>query len=207
MAFRVRLFRWGGCLDSFLQWLASSPPATWIQALGTPIIGLVAAYVAYQSATTARKKLKFDMFEKRLRVYEEVRAFLKLAGTGTLTVDDTQALTGSIAHAKFLYADGDIDAFLGELAKRSRQLLRMFPPKRPSALSSTSNLYTMPDPDPLLMARRRLMDQYRMSKVKDGVEPPSEDVPGRDWLGAAKWIEDHKDRWNTLTLKYLQLNH
>lgn len=102
----------GASLESFLQWLALSQPAAWVQALGTPIIGIAAVYVAYQSAATARKKLKFDMFEKRVRVYEDVRAFFKLTDTGALTLAEARTLSGSLAHAKFLFSDPAIDAFL-----------------------------------------------------------------------------------------------
>lgn len=193
-------------MDSFLQWLASSPPATWIQALGTPIIGLVAAYVAYQSATTARKKLKFDMFEKRLRVYEEVRAFFKLARTGAITDGETQTLAGAMAHAKFLFADSDIDAFLREVERHSRVLLYAPPPKRPDAFGDIQPLSKMPDTDHVRTARSKVMREYRLSKISNNVEPPLEDVPGRQWLSAAKWIEDNKNRWDTLTLCYLRLN-
>lgn len=197
----------GGSLDSILQWLASSPPAAWVQALGTPIIGMVAVYVAYQSATTARRKLKFDMFEKRLRVYEDVRAFFKLAGTGAIAYDETQTLAGARAHAKFLFADPDIDAFLREVSMKSRYLLYKPPPKQPGAFGDIQPLSAMLDPDHVRSARSQVMKQYRHSKISIGAEPPREDVPGREWLSAAKWIEDNKNRWDTLTLSYLRLNH
>ncbi|MFY3697392.1 hypothetical protein ACOTD6_07140 [Achromobacter xylosoxidans] len=193
-------------MDSFLQWLASSPPATWVQALGTPIIGLVAAYVAYQSAATARKKLKFDMFEKRLRVYEEVRAFFKLTDTGALTLDEARTLSGPRAHARFLFADPGIDAFLNELSEKSLELFYMPMPKRPSAVPDSAQQTIKTDPDPTRTHRNSLLSQYRLSKVTTAT-PPEIDGVQLEWFRAATWIIENKARWDTLTLKYLQLNH
>ncbi|MFY3289085.1 hypothetical protein ACOTEE_27545 [Achromobacter xylosoxidans] len=192
-------------MESFLQWLGSSPPASWVQALGTPIIGLVAAYVAYQSATTARKKLKFDMFEKRLRVYEEVRAFFKLTDTGALTLDETRTLSGPRAHARFLFADPDIDAFLKELSEKSLELFYMPMPQRPSVVPDTAQTIKI-DRDPIRTHRNSLLSQYRLSKMTTAT-PPEIDGVEREWFRAATWINDNKARWDTLTLKYLQLNH
>ncbi|WP_146221891.1 hypothetical protein [Achromobacter sp. RW408] len=191
-------------MESFLQWLASSPPASWVQALGTPIIGVVAVYVAYQSATTARKKLKFDMFEKRVRVYEDVRAFFKLTDSGALTYQEIQTISGLRAHAKFLFASPAIDDFLNEVTEQSRELIYLQMPRRPNASGDGKILF--PDEDPIRAFRRKTMDQYILSTVTDATPPP-EDGPEYDWLPAARWIYDHKNRWDTLTLAYLQLNH
>ncbi len=196
----------GASLESFLQWLALSQPAAWVQALGTPIIGIAAVYVAYQSAATARKKLKFDMFEKRVRVYEDVRAFFKLTDTGALTLAEARTLSGSLAHAKFLFSDPAIDAFLKELSERSLKLFYTAMPKRASAFGDMPQPITMVDPDPIRKYRHLVMSQYQLSKVTTAA-PPTVEKHEREWFDAATWITDNKGRWDKLTLSYLRLNH
>ena len=45
-------------------------------ALLTPLIGVLVAYVAFQQWRTARNRLKLDLFDRRLAVYQQARDFL-----------------------------------------------------------------------------------------------------------------------------------
>ena len=47
-----------------------------MSALLTPVIGIAVAYIAWQQWRTARNKLKLDLFDRRLPIYERTRAFL-----------------------------------------------------------------------------------------------------------------------------------
>lgn len=47
-----------------------------IKVLATVIIGAMAAWIAYTQANTNRKKYKLDRFDKRFRIYEELRRLL-----------------------------------------------------------------------------------------------------------------------------------
>ena len=46
------------------------------KALLTPVIAIVAAYVAWQQLKTNRRKLKLDLFEKRYTVFEKIGEFI-----------------------------------------------------------------------------------------------------------------------------------
>jgi hypothetical protein len=42
----------------------------------TPLIAIIAAWIAYQQFQTNQLKLKFDMFDKRLKVYQALMDFI-----------------------------------------------------------------------------------------------------------------------------------
>ena len=43
----------------------------------TPVIAIVAVYIAWQQWQTNRQKLILDRYDRRLRIYEEVRKILE----------------------------------------------------------------------------------------------------------------------------------
>ena len=43
-----------------------------MQALLTPLIAIIATYIAYQQWNTNKLKLKLDRYERRLRVYQKI---------------------------------------------------------------------------------------------------------------------------------------
>ena len=49
-----------------------------LQALLTPLIAIIATYIAYQQWNANKLKLKWEMDERRLRVYQEVKKVLQL---------------------------------------------------------------------------------------------------------------------------------
>lgn len=56
----------------------------YVRALGTPIAALIgagiASVIAHRQMLTARNKLKLDLFEKRVEVYEAASDYISLAG-------------------------------------------------------------------------------------------------------------------------------
>ena len=48
------------------------------KALLTPVIAVVATYIAYQQWQTNRQKLNLERYDRRLHVYEEVRKILSI---------------------------------------------------------------------------------------------------------------------------------
>ena len=51
---------------------------TWVSALLTPTVAIFGGYIALQQWRTARNKLKFDLFDRRMKVYEAVNTLLVL---------------------------------------------------------------------------------------------------------------------------------
>jgi hypothetical protein len=89
--------------------------ANWLQyltALSTPVLAFFGAWIARAQWKTARMKLKLDLFDKRIVVYEAVRkAFGQLMMYGKPTSElQSDYLTG-IAGARWLF-DKEMDEYL-----------------------------------------------------------------------------------------------
>lgn len=67
------------------------------------IIGLIAAGITYRQYRVARAKLALDLFEKRLKVFQEVTAFLKLSLNGVAVTEYPAVLYTFDDEAKFLF--------------------------------------------------------------------------------------------------------
>lgn len=190
---------------AFYDWLSSSPPATWLQALGTPVIGLAAAYIAYQSSLTAKKKLKFDMFEKRVDVYRQVsEAFVRAAQFGTFSAELIRHLEGLAAQARFLYADDGIDRFLAEARKHAMALYWEGPPTR----YNESGQPTPPEFDGHAHYRELALSHY-YAQIQHGPRPGMLAAnPEREtWLRSAIWFGQNTATWDDVTLPYLKVFH
>jgi hypothetical protein len=79
-----------------------------IQALGPTIVaivvGLIAAYIAYRQWKTSHDKLRFDLFDRRLSVYEATRRLISKVGLGgTLEKHDLWAFEDATKGAEFLF--------------------------------------------------------------------------------------------------------
>ena len=100
------------------------PPANSLSllALVSVITGLVVAYVAWQQWRTARARLKLDLYERRLKVFEAVmRFFDKIAATGTASYEAINALTAGTIEARFLFKE-DIVAYIDKLRTQAIEL-------------------------------------------------------------------------------------
>lgn len=59
------------------------------EALLTPVIAMVATYIAWQQWKTNQQKLNLERYDRRLRVYEEVRKILSIIGRDAKEVPKT----------------------------------------------------------------------------------------------------------------------
>jgi hypothetical protein len=110
-----------------------------LQGLLTPVIAIVVAYVAWQQWKLNKRKFEFDQYERRLRVYEEVRSILTLV-LRDFKPDfiDLQKFRAATAEADFLF-EPEIPAYLDEIVKRG-WLLR-------SAHSDYRDMFTPAPPE------------------------------------------------------------
>jgi hypothetical protein len=77
---------------------------SYLTAFATPILALVAGSIAWQQMQTAKAKLKLDLFERRLVVYEGVREYLAvIMRTGVTTPEAERAFLESIHGSKWLF--------------------------------------------------------------------------------------------------------
>lgn len=95
----------------------------------TPLIAVITTYIAIQQYRTnklvaahqlqiATKKLNFDLYEKRFRIFQETKDFiLRIAKEGKIDILEVHDFNININEAKFLFSV-DIVQFLQELQKR-----------------------------------------------------------------------------------------
>src|ERR1700693_3089439 len=101
----------------------------WAQALGLPIFGLVIAgasvYIAWQQKRIADIRLRHELYDRRLKVYEAAKTLLVAhLMNGKLSGDDYFAYRRGTADAVFLLNVGVVE-YLEELQKRAERLMRL----------------------------------------------------------------------------------
>lgn len=93
-----------------------------LQALLTPVIGITTAYIAWRQWRGARYRLRMDQYERRLRIYQAVVAFIPLVVRDFKpTVQDIMQFPPKTAEAAFLF-DKDIPDYIDEMFKRALEL-------------------------------------------------------------------------------------
>jgi len=75
-----------------------------VTAVVVPVIALIAAWVAFRQWQIARNKLKLDLYDKRMAVYDAVRKTLGIATSrGRLSQHDEVEYLSGIATTKWLF--------------------------------------------------------------------------------------------------------
>jgi hypothetical protein len=82
----------------------------------TPLIGVVTVYIAYQQWRTNQQKLKLDCYDRRLKVYEELKSIIVASLNRKTTNDDIIKYNRAVAESDFLF-DTDITEYLKEVSK------------------------------------------------------------------------------------------
>jgi len=81
-----------------------------LQALLTPTIGVVAAFVAWQQYRLAKQKHDIDIFNRRMQVYKATVAFLvKSESTHSISEDEYFNWLSDVAEGEFLFGKEIID--------------------------------------------------------------------------------------------------
>jgi len=88
----------------------------------TPVIAVVATYIAWQQWKTNQQKLVLDRYDRRLRVYEEVRKiFGIILREGKASPEELLRFWGSVSEADFLYGP-EITDYITEIYERGLKL-------------------------------------------------------------------------------------
>lgn len=83
-------------------------------ALTVPVLAFVGATIAYRQWRTAQNKLKLDLFDKRMRVYQAARDALgHIASHGKLGNEQQIAYLSGIQEAKWLFGP-EVHTYLSE---------------------------------------------------------------------------------------------
>ncbi|SFI82356.1 hypothetical protein [Nitrosomonas sp. Nm34] len=87
-------------------------------------IGFATVYIAYQQWRTNQQKLNFDRYDRRLKVYDEVRKILSLIiQKGTANYEDLRKFYSATSEAYFLFGN-EIQDYIDEIFRRGINLER-----------------------------------------------------------------------------------
>jgi hypothetical protein len=90
--------------------------------LATPVVAVAAVWIAYQQMRIAHRKLQTDQYERRLRIYEEIRKLLSIAtAKGDLRFEDLLRFRTAVSEADFLFGP-EVMKYIDELYKRGCDL-------------------------------------------------------------------------------------
>ena len=88
----------------------------------TPLIAAVTAYIAFQQWKTNQQKLILDRYDRRLRMYEEVRKILSIIfRDGKASYDDLIKFRIAVSEADFLFGS-EIPEYLNDIYTHGVQL-------------------------------------------------------------------------------------
>ena len=84
----------------------------YLSALLTPIVAVLGTVVALQQWRTARNKLKFDLFQRRLAVYQAAQSFLvSVFRTGKVSDEELSKYATGTREALWLYGPEIVSFF------------------------------------------------------------------------------------------------
>jgi len=88
----------------------------------TPLIAIIAVYIAYQQFIINRNRLRLDLYEKRFRVFNETKKVLhKINQDSKIDLIELRDFKFSTNESKFLF-EVDITDYLEEIKKNSIEL-------------------------------------------------------------------------------------
>ena len=94
------------------------------KALLTPVIAMIATYIAWQQWKTNQQKLNLERYDRRLVVYEEVKKILSIVlRDADASFDDLLKFRTSVSEADFLFGE-EIPNYIDEIYKRGLNLHR-----------------------------------------------------------------------------------
>ena len=92
------------------------------KALLTPLIAVVATYIAWQQWKTNKQKLVLDRYDRRLRVYEEVMKILSIIlRDANASYDDLLKFRTAVSEADFLFGP-EVMEYIDQIYKRGVKL-------------------------------------------------------------------------------------
>ena len=93
-----------------------------LSGLLTPVIAVTTLYIAYQQYKTGKDKLRFDLYERRLKLFEFFKGFLfKTIETGQIEGPEISEFRHNTYEIIFLFEE-DITIFREELIKNAQEL-------------------------------------------------------------------------------------
>jgi hypothetical protein len=96
---------------------------TLFSALATPTIAIILAYVAWRQWRTAQNRLKLDLFDRRLPIYQQTRDFLaRRMALGQLETHEITDFTINTRVSKWLFNSSFANYLENEIAAKAQRL-------------------------------------------------------------------------------------
>lgn len=87
-----------------------------------PLIAVITAYIAYQQYKINQNKLKFDLYDKRFKVYYSLMGLISyVIQAGTTTKEETDKFMREIYESKFLFHE-NVSNYLNIIHNRAKEL-------------------------------------------------------------------------------------
>lgn len=143
-----------------------------LQGLLTPVIAVIAVYIAWQQWKVNERKLKFDQYERRLRVYQEVLTILTHLHAGEPDLMMLHSFRAATAEADFLFKP-EISSYIDEIATRGWNLYsahseyRAFNQIRPPGYDHQKVVDTMQELQSWFSAQQRADATQKFKKYLD----------------------------------------
>lgn len=88
----------------------------------TPLIAILTIIIAYQQWKTNNNKLKFEKYDRKLHIYEEVKKIIYLTiSDANVSYDDLIKYITSVSEADFIFSE-QINDYINEIYKRGVNL-------------------------------------------------------------------------------------
>lgn len=88
----------------------------------TPLIAIITVYIAWQQWKTNKKKLFLDLYDRRLKIYEEVRQILSIIlRDARASYDDLMKFRRAVSEADFLFGS-EITIYIDKIYQRGVKL-------------------------------------------------------------------------------------
>ena len=92
------------------------------EALLTPLIAVIAVYIAYRQHRNDKLKIKLDIYDRRLKIYEELRnLFGYVLRNGKMATQELLLFKSNTMQAEFLFED-EVPRYLDEVYKKGLTL-------------------------------------------------------------------------------------
>ncbi len=95
------------------------------KALLTPVVVIITVFIAYQQWKTNQQKLRLDIFDRRLKVYGEVKKILELISRdANVSREELSKFRNAVSEADFLF-EKEIPLYINEIYERGLSLRRL----------------------------------------------------------------------------------
>lgn len=95
-----------------------------LSALLTPVIALLALYIASQQKKINRNKLKLDLFDKRIATFDHIKNFIKnIVVSDEVNIKDIRQFLDNTKRLRFLFGDDkNINKYADQLYDKATKL-------------------------------------------------------------------------------------